>query len=230
LRPTTGTEVGIHGAPFEDDVPILCVMLLTDSDASELIALKLPPLILLIITMGVVACDWLVVHTLGTGPKDVSILSGVMDTLLEGGALSNDGMGSTVMGVAGTVGTTGEASKLPAAEFGVMVSPVVSVSASLLSTSSTMEPLSVVRLSAGLYAYNKRTVPQNTIATHTMSITSKTDIPTRPKRTHCYTHHYRDLHCIIEHRMPTKFQSVNCTCRFVRARNCKHIITIPACL
>jgi hypothetical protein len=85
-----------------------------------------------------------------------------------------------------------------------MVSPVVSVSASLLSTSSTMEPLSVVRLSAGLYAYNKRTVPQNTIATHTMSITSTTDIPRRPTGTLCYTHHYRDLHCNIKHRMPTQ--------------------------
>jgi hypothetical protein len=49
-------------------------------------------------------------------------------------------------------------SKLPVAEFGVgiemvfgvMVSPLVSVSASLLSTSSTVDPLSVVRLSAGL--------------------------------------------------------------------------------
>lgn len=158
MRPTIGTEVGIHKAPFEDDVPILCVMLLTDSDASELIALKLPPPILLIITMGVAACGWLAVHTLGTGPMAVSILSGVMDTLLEGGGLSNGGTGRVVMGVAGTEGTTGEASKLPVAEFGVgiemvfgvMVSPVVSVSASLLSTSSTIEPLSVVRLSAGL--------------------------------------------------------------------------------
>jgi hypothetical protein len=82
-----------------------------------------------------------------------------MDTLLEGGGLSNAGTGRAVTGVEGTEATNGEASKLPVAEFGVgiemvfdvMVSPLVSVSASLLSTSSTMEPLSVVRLSAGLY-------------------------------------------------------------------------------
>lgn len=57
LRPTNGTEVGILGAPPDDEVPILCVVPLTDNDASELIALKLPPPILLIITMGVGPCD-----------------------------------------------------------------------------------------------------------------------------------------------------------------------------
>lgn len=89
----------------------------------------------------------------------MSILSGSRDTLLEAGGLSNDGAGRAVTGLEGTEATNGEASKLPVAEFGVgiemvfgvMVSPLVSVSASLLSTSSTMEPLSVVRLSAGLY-------------------------------------------------------------------------------
>jgi hypothetical protein len=53
LRPTIGTEVERHGAVFEDEVPIFCVVVLTDSDASELTALKLLPPILLIITMGV---------------------------------------------------------------------------------------------------------------------------------------------------------------------------------
>jgi hypothetical protein len=52
LRPTIGTEVGILGAPPEDKVPTLCVVPLTVSVASELIALKFPPPILLIITMG----------------------------------------------------------------------------------------------------------------------------------------------------------------------------------
>lgn len=159
LRPTNGTEVGILEAPPDDEVPILCVVPLTDSDASELIALKLPPPILLIITMGVGPCDWLSPHRFGTKPTVVSTLSDGMDTLLEGGGLSNAGTGRAVTGVEGTEATNGEASKLPVAEFGVgiemvfgvMVSPLVSVSASLLSTSSTMEPLSVVRLSAGLY-------------------------------------------------------------------------------
>lgn len=90
----------------------------------------------------------------------MSTLSDGMDTLLEGGGLSNAGTGRAVTGVEGTEATNGEASKLPVAEFGVgiemvfgvMVSPLVSVSASLLSTSSTIEPLSVVRLSAGLSA------------------------------------------------------------------------------
>jgi hypothetical protein len=53
LRPTTGTEDERHEAAFEDEVPILCVVVLTDIDASELTALKLPPPILLIITIGV---------------------------------------------------------------------------------------------------------------------------------------------------------------------------------
>lgn len=158
LRPTNGTEVGILEAPPDDEVPILCVPL-TDSDASELIALKLPPPILLIITMGVGPCDWLAPQRFGTEPTVVSTLSEGMDMLLEGGGLSNAGTGRAVTGVEGTEATNGEASKLPVAEFGVgiemvfgvMVSPLVSVSASLLSTSSTMEPLSVVRLSAGLY-------------------------------------------------------------------------------
>jgi hypothetical protein len=81
-----------------------------------------------------------------------------MDTLLELGVLSNARTGRGVMVVEGTEGVNGEASKLLVAEFGigieivfgVTISPVVSVSASLLSPSSTMEPLSVVRLSAGL--------------------------------------------------------------------------------
>jgi hypothetical protein len=163
LRPTIGIEVGIHGAPLEDEAAILCVVLLTDSDDSELIALKLPPPILLIITIGVVACDWLAVHRFGTEPTVVSTLSGVTDKLLEGGGLSNVGAGRVAMGAEGTEGTTGEISKLPVTEFGVgikmafgvMASPAVSVSASLLSTSSTTDPLSVVRLSAGLYTHNK---------------------------------------------------------------------------
>lgn len=96
---------------------------------------------------------------LGTVPTIPSTLSGVMDTVLEVGMLSNAGMGRVVMVPEGTEGANGEASKLLVAEFGigieivfgVTVSPEVSVSASLLSTSSTTEPLSVVRLSAGLY-------------------------------------------------------------------------------
>jgi len=96
---------------------------------------------------------------LGTVPTVPSTLSGVRDTVLEVGMLSNAGTGRVVMVVEGTEGANGEASKLLVAEFGngieivfgVTVSPEVSVSASLLSTSSTTEPLSVVRLSAGLY-------------------------------------------------------------------------------
>jgi hypothetical protein len=57
LRPTNGTEVGILGVPPDDKVPIPCVAPLTVSDASGLMALKLPPPILLIITMGVGPCD-----------------------------------------------------------------------------------------------------------------------------------------------------------------------------
>jgi len=53
LRPTTGTEAERHGAEFEDEVHIFCVVVLTDIDASELTALKLLPPILLIITIGV---------------------------------------------------------------------------------------------------------------------------------------------------------------------------------
>jgi len=96
---------------------------------------------------------------LGTVPTVPSTLSGVMDTVLEVGILSNAGIGRVVMVVEEIEGANGEASKLLVAEFGigieivlgVTVSPEVSVSASLLSTSSTTEPLSVVRLSAGLY-------------------------------------------------------------------------------
>lgn len=52
LRPTTGTEAERHGAEFEDEVHIFCVVVLTDI-GSQLTALKLPPPILLIITIGV---------------------------------------------------------------------------------------------------------------------------------------------------------------------------------
>jgi hypothetical protein len=94
-----------------------------------------------------------------TVPTVPSTLSGVMDILLEVGVLSYAGTGWVAMVVEGTEGAKGEASKLLVAEFGigieivfgVIVSPLVSVSPSLLSPSSTTEPLSVVRLSAGLY-------------------------------------------------------------------------------